>query len=194
MATTALVAFAALALLDWVAVATDQRPLEYFAKPATLSALIVWAATGEHASTSLLLALGFSLLGDVCLMFPARLFLAGVGAFFLGHVAYIVRFAAPLTALPLPLGVGVLIGPRVVRAVREPRLRVAIIIYMLVLSPMLAAAIGSRMLPAIAGALLFFASDTMIAWSKFVQPFPGARLAIIVTYHVGQWALTAALR
>jgi uncharacterized membrane protein YhhN len=37
-----------------------------------------------------------------------------------------------------------------------------------------------------AGALLFFISDTMLAWNKFVQRLKYGPLAVIVTYHIGQ--------
>ena len=36
------------------------------------------------------------------------------------------------------------------------------------------------------GAALFVASDSMIAWSKFVAPFAAAPVAIMVTYHLAQ--------
>ena len=38
------VGFAIFALLDWVAVARDSKPLEYIAKPATMAFLILYAA------------------------------------------------------------------------------------------------------------------------------------------------------
>jgi uncharacterized membrane protein YhhN len=43
------------------------------------------------------------------------------------------------------------------------------------------------------GAVLFYASDALIAWNRFVQPRPWMPLAIIVTYHVGQAALVLSL-
>jgi uncharacterized membrane protein YhhN len=36
------------------------------------------------------------------------------------------------------------------------------------------------------GALLFFLSDTFLAWNKFVEPLPAGKLRVIVTYHLGQ--------
>jgi uncharacterized membrane protein YhhN len=46
---------------------------------------------------------------------------------------------------------------------------------------------------AVGGAALFFASDTLIAWNRFVRPRPWMPLAIIVTYHVGQAGLVLSL-
>jgi uncharacterized membrane protein YhhN len=39
---------------------------------------------------------------------------------------------------------------------------------------------------AAAGAILFYISDAMIGWSRFVNDFKNSRLAIMVTYHLGQ--------
>jgi uncharacterized membrane protein YhhN len=36
------------------------------------------------------------------------------------------------------------------------------------------------------GALLFFASDSMLAWDRFLNPLPHARLRVMLTYHLGQ--------
>ena len=46
---------------------------------------------------------------------------------------------------------------------------------------------------AVAGASLFFASDAMLAWDRFVTPSPSADLRVIVTYHLGQVALAASI-
>jgi uncharacterized membrane protein YhhN len=47
----------------------------------------------------------------------------------------------------------------------------------------------------IAGASLFFASDTMLARNLFVtqSSSPSARLRVMITYHLGQIALAASI-
>ena len=65
--------------------------------------------------------------------------------------------------------------------------------YMAVISLMVASAIGTREALAIGGAGLFFSSDAMIAWERFVSPRSWHRLAIIVTYHLAQTGLTLSL-
>ena len=65
--------------------------------------------------------------------------------------------------------------------------------YVVVISAMVSAAIATGIALAIAGAALFFASDTLIAWNRFVRPRPWMPLAIIVTYHVGQAGLVLSL-
>ena len=64
---------------------------------------------------------------------------------------------------------------------------------MAVISAMLATALATGNVLAAAGAVLFVASDSMIAWDRFVHPFERAPVAIMVTYHLGQAGLVASL-
>jgi len=197
MDAVALAAFGVFALLDWLAVSRRIRALEYVAKPATLLALLAYAAFG-HASPWLVAALAFSLLGDIFLMLPADLFLAGLAAFLIAHLAYIGAFAGALVPrLPWLAVVLVVLAPvavRILRAVPEQALRVPVALYSLAIALMVASAIASASTVAIVGAVLFLVSDMLIAWNRFVHPRPWAPLAIIVTYHLGQLGLAAALR
>jgi uncharacterized membrane protein YhhN len=83
----------------------------------------------------------------------------------------------------------------VVTAVKagQPDLLVPVIVYMGVISLMVACAFATTKPIAIAGALLFYVSDSMIAWNGFVKPFRHADVAIMVTYHLGQIGLVLAL-
>ena len=198
MATLALLVFAVCAVADWVAVAQDRKQLEWIAKPAALAALLLYATTGCNPSGWLIAALTLSLLGDVYLMLPADVFAAGLVAFLLAHVAYIIDFEAGVGArviwLVVLLVFAVPLALRIMRSVAEAALRPAIAVYMMVITLMVASALASGSVLASAGALSFFASDAILAWNRFVRPFPRGRLAVIVTYHLGQLALTAALR
>ncbi|MEO8602507.1 MAG: lysoplasmalogenase [bacterium] len=198
LANVVLLASAIAALVDWLAVARGWRTLEWVAKPATLALLLLWAAAGPATTWPLLAALTFSLLGDVYLMLPADLFLPGLLAFLLGHVGFVAAFdATPLSRgiwFVVVLAVSAPLSLRLLRAAPGAALRVAIGAYMMVIALMVGSAIASGSLIAAAGALLFMASDSMIALSRFVSPFAGARLAIIVTYHLGQFLLVYALR
>jgi uncharacterized membrane protein YhhN len=198
MAVLCLIAAVVCAVVDWIAVAQERRLLEYLAKPAALGFLLLYAALGPHPSWYLLAALVLSLLGDVYLMLPDSLFPAGLAAFLLAHVAYVADFdATPLARtiwFIVVVGASLPLALRIIRAVSEPPLRVAVGIYMGVISLMVASAIASGALVATVGALLFFVSDALIALNRFVTPFAWARVAIIVTYHVGQLLLVVALR
>jgi uncharacterized membrane protein YhhN len=198
MATLSFLVFVASAALDWWAVAQQRATVEYVAKPATLAALLIYAATGPHCSIALLTALVLSLLGDVFLMLPVDLFAVGLGAFLLAHVAYITDFQVSLRARLLCWVVVIALSSglirRIMRAVSPEQLRPAVGIYIAVIGLMVASAIASGSWLASLGALLFFASDGIIAWNRFVQTLSWARLAIIVTYHLGQCGLVLALR
>ena len=204
----ALLAFAAIAAVgDWVAVARRDKRLEYLCKPLTMAFLIGVAATvdvdASNVRTWFIVALALSLLGDVFLMLPRDAFIPGLVSFLLGHVAFIVGMWADgvgfLTfALGLTLAaVAVLVvGGRIIRAVRtsdQPDMGTPVGAYMTVISLMLASAIGTEEPLAIGGAALFFCSDALIAWERFVKPRAWHRLAIIVTYHVAQAGLTLSL-
>ena len=43
------------------------------------------------------------------------------------------------------------------------------------------------------GALLFFYSDAILAWNRFVRPVPSSRIVNIVPYHVGEALLVLSL-
>jgi len=186
------------AALDWYAVGRRCKTVEYVAKPAALALLLLYAAAHPEASWALLAALMFSLLGDVYLMLPVDMFLFGLAAFLVGHIAYVVAIDADLTSRVLWVALIFLMSApvayRILRAVRPTSMRPAVALYMLAIVAMVASAVAAGNVVAIAGALLFYASDAMIAWDRFVQPFSLARLGIIVTYHLGQlglvWGLT----
>ena len=198
MAALCLIAAIACAVADWIAVAQGSRLLEYVTKPAALGFLLLYAALGADASWYLIAALALSLLGDVYLMLPDELFPAGLAMFLLAHLAYVADFdATPLARtvwFVIVAGASVPLALRVMRGIKEPPLRFGVGVYMSAISLMVASAIASGDLLATAGALLFFASDSMIALNRFVTPFASARLAVIVTYHLGQLLLVIALR
>ncbi len=206
-ATALLVVTGVLAVLDWIAVGTGRRTLEYVFKPATMVALIGAAVALDPFSTAarawFVVALVFSLAGDVFLMLPNEdLFVFGLGSFLVGHLAYIVGLlVAGISPLALALGVvvvavfiAVLAPPLVIGARRQdPRLGVPVLVYVVAISLMFACAMGSVVPAAIAGALLFYLSDFSIGWSRFVRDFRGSRLVIITTYHAAQVLLVVSL-
>lgn len=197
--------FALAAAANWVSRATENRRLELLTKPTATVALVVAAATIDPADsgqrTWFVAALVLSLLGDVLLLEDRR-FVSGLVAFLTAHVAYVVGFAvAGRTGAALALGVlltVLILAPvsvRLLGAVREaqPAMLSPVAAYMVVIAAMVASAIASGNAWAIGGALLFATSDSMIAWRRFVAPFPHVGVAIMVTYHLGQCGLVLAL-
>jgi uncharacterized membrane protein YhhN len=185
---------------------TDRR-LEYVCKPATLVALLVVAVALDPAAGQddrrawFVAALVLCLAGDVLLMLPRDLFIAGLSAFLLGHLCYIVGFwtDAPtafafIASCALVLVAVAPVAVRILGALAAHRdLRPAVAAYMIVISVMVASALASGIIIAAAGAVLFAISDSLIAWDRFVRPLAWAGVAIMVTYHVGQALLTCSL-
>jgi len=157
-------------------------------------------------------ALAFSLAGDVFLMLPQDLFVAGLGAFLLAHIAYVLAFNR--TAPPEPLTAIAAVGAALVAVPLYLRMRagmvakgqkefaVPVAIYVVAIGAMVVSAVATAGRPewptlnsaaAIAGAVLFMASDSMIGWNRFVGEFRGADVAIISTYHLGQVLLVLGL-
>lgn len=195
------------AIIDWWAVDAGRRRVEHVAKPSTLLLLLAAALAlhPDHPSVRAWFVVGLvaSLAGDVFLMGSSTWFVAGLGSFLAGHVAYIVGFALEQRSVGLS-AVGLVIvsiglataGRRILIAVHrgdDPALSGPVIAYMAALSAMVVTAWGSGIAIALAGALLFFASDATLAWDRFVGPLRRGRLVVVVTYHLGQAGLVLAL-
>jgi alkenylglycerophosphocholine/alkenylglycerophosphoethanolamine hydrolase len=81
------------------------------------------------------------------------------------------------------------------RANEKNSLKIPVLIYSLVISLMVYSAVmtwyraGWSTMAALSvsvGALLFFASDSILAWDRFLNPLPHARFRVMLTYHLGQ--------
>ena len=192
---------------DWVAVHRGEKLLEYVCKPLTLVLLTAAALALDPdegaVRTWFVVALVLCLLGDVFLMLPQDAFVPGLASFLLGHVAYIVGMLVDgVVATRLGIGIVVVtiavsvIGLTVLRAVRagpEPELTGPVTAYMVVISAMVACAIGVGHPAGVVGAGLFYASDSLIAWNRFIGETRHGRLAIITTYHLAQVGLVLSL-
>lgn len=210
-----LIAALVFAALESLALWKKWSRLEYLAKPAVMIVLFLWLWTSTGLSgAAFWFALGilFSLTGDVLLMISLdRLFMAGLIAFLLAHAAYLVGFNIPVPeisawgfVLAIIVGLG---GMRVTRRILsqlaangQGRMRIPIIIYSAVISLMLLSAMmkltditwnaNAAVLVSV-GALLFYISDIILAWHKFVSPIQYGRIYNISAYHLGQILLIA---
>lgn len=187
------------ALVDWWAVATDRRAVEWIAKPLVMVGVLATMVTLEDIDRGVwawfLVAFVFGLLGDVFLLGPDRLFPAGLGSFLIAHLCAIVGLlVAGVEGLWL-LGGGVVVlvllatvGPPVLRGAREHGLAVPVGLYLSVLGAMAALAVGTGHGLAVAGGLLFLASDAILGWNRFVAAISLSRPGVHVTYHLAQVA------
>jgi uncharacterized membrane protein YhhN len=192
---------------DWIAVDQEAKGLEYVCKPLTMVLLIGAAVALDPQDPTVrawfVVALVLCLAGDVLLMLPKDLFVFGLGAFLVGHVAYIVGMhvegvdgARFLLGIVLVMAVLAVIGTAVLRGVRagpDPGLAGPVVAYMFVISAMVASAIGVGDVAAVVGASLFYVSDALIAWNRFLRATPHAHVAIMVTYHLAQVGLVVSL-
>jgi uncharacterized membrane protein YhhN len=134
-------------------------------------------------------------------MLPTDMFVAGLAAFLVGHLCYVAGFWSQgpggLAFAVAAAVVVVVVAPlayRILGALRDrPALGVAVGLYMVVISVMLATALATGNVLAGSGAALFVSSDAMIAWDRFVHPLRAADLGIMVTYHLGQAGLVLSL-
>jgi uncharacterized membrane protein YhhN len=195
----------AFAVTDWWATWAGRRQVRYVAKPATLALLIGVAVTLEPVDptirTWMVVGLVLSLAGDVFLMLDEKWFVAGLGSFLLGHIAYVVGLQlAPRSWAWTAVGLAVVVvaiatvGRTIVRAVGAgPNKEMVgpVIAYLLVISAMVVSAFGTAALVAVAGASLFYASDATLAWNRFIEQRRFGPLAVMVTYHLGQIGLVA---
>jgi uncharacterized membrane protein YhhN len=205
--TCLLLVFGAYAIGDWWAVEVGNQRLEWLCKPTALVALTgaAIALRPDEFDVKVVFVVGLllSLAGDVFLMLPKDRFLPGLISFFLAHVAYVVGFALrgpePLLLLVglVVVAVGVaLIGRPLVQRVRageQAEMAVPVMAYMGVISLMVVFAIGTGNPFGIVGALLFYASDATLGWNRFVRETSHGRLAVMVTYHLGQLFLVLSL-
>jgi uncharacterized membrane protein YhhN len=201
-----LVLTAAAMVVDWVAVGLSRRRLEYAAKPAVMVGLIAVALTLRPVSSAeqawFVVALVLGLASDVFLMLPRDMFLAGLVAALVEHLAYIAGFRTRdfqmtlfLVALLIAVLLVIVFLPPIVRALRAslPQLVWPVLAYVAVFVVMVASAGGTGSLVALAGALLFFYSDAILAWNRFVKPLPMGRIVNIVPYHLGVALLVLSL-
>lgn len=194
------------AVVDWAAVTRRAKSLEYVAKPAVMVALLAVALAVEPSDPTrrawFVAALAFSLAGDVFLMLRRERFLAGLFSFLVAHLCYIAGLLAggprpvpALIAVAIIVPLAVLVGRPIISSARrrDPGLAGAGLGYLVVISLMVVSAVASGPLLAVLGAIAFMASDTVLAWDRFVDPFPQARLLVIVSYHLAQALLVVSL-
>ncbi|HKW71817.1 MAG TPA: lysoplasmalogenase [Candidatus Dormibacteraeota bacterium] len=201
-----LVITAATAVADWVAVGRNIRWLEYVTKPGFMAGLILLAVALHPANPAervfFIVALAFGLISDAFLMLPTDMFLAGLVAALVEHLVYISGFRTRelhvtllIVAAIIALASVAVFLPPIYRAVqaRQRSLSLPVLMYVIVFVLMVSSAGGTGSLVALAGALLFFYSDAVLAWNRFVRPLPAGRVVNIVPYHLGQAFLVLSL-
>ena len=203
------------AVLEAFALWKKIRGLEFIAKPAVMIMLFIYLLTSIGLTGAPLwfgLGILFSLAGDVLLMLSLdRMFVFGLLAFLLAHISYLIGFQNELmeispwsVLLIVMLSISaVRVMRRIVSAIRakgQARMVNPVILYSTVITVVLYAAMTTISNPewstsasflVSVGAFLFYISDLVLAWNKFVSPIKNGRIINIGLYHLGQIGLIA---
>jgi uncharacterized membrane protein YhhN len=179
------------------------------AKPLIVISLILFfyldgKQLANKTRRKMLLALTFSLVGDVLLMFDhvsINYFLTGLISFLLAHVFYILVFLEKKNSLKKSISfITILIiyafGLFYVLKDGLGNMLIPVIIYILVILAMvIAASLRKENVPNISynlvliGALFFIISDSIIAVNKFYGKVPYEHLLIMSTYALAQYCI-----
>lgn len=193
---------------DIIAVFLNNESWRYFTKPLVVISLIVYFISQTSSVQSglkkwILLALVFSLGGDILLLFESEdsvFFLLGLSSFLIAHIFYIVFFhfvrIRENIAGNILLLLVVVIYYTALMTILSPYLenmKLPVRIYGVVISFMLLLAlhtgfikIKKASLMMITGAVLFIISDSLLALNKFYTSFDYAGIGVMLTYGLAQ--------
>jgi uncharacterized membrane protein YhhN len=160
------------------------------------------APTG--AVVAAVVAFACCLAGDVALLPAVDRFVVGLGAFLVGHVAFVVMFVLlglesvglAIAALVLVAIVGVAVGRRVVGGARrsDAALAAPVVGYLAVISSMAVVGWATAVPAAVVGSALFVASDSVLGWRQFVAERRWMAPVVMITYHGALAGLALSLR
>jgi uncharacterized membrane protein YhhN len=194
-----------------IGLVADLHLLRLVAKPWPVVALARWVLAASRTKqrpelTTVAQALFLGACGDLLLEIDPSLFLFGLVAFLLGHLLYIValhretrgpEWVRSLPAFLYVAGMIAVLAPRLPALLLGPVAVYAVVIGVVVFRA--AARIGVPGLEprwvrlGLLGAVLFTASDSLIAIDRFHTELPGARYAIMGTYWAAQALLALSL-
>lgn len=197
---------------------TGKHGLVYLCKPLMLVILSSWfffssRRYGDRFTLMIQAGLLFSLIGDIALMFDHLdqfYFMIGLGAFLIAQLCYAMGFAQNIAdAGPSPgllYGIliaaliatfGALFGSDLIARI-DDIIVVPVGIYAAAITIMgITAALrfGRTYLPSFimvfAGALLFMASDSILATHRFARPVSHANWSVLLTYAAAQWLIVS---
>lgn len=190
--------------------------LVYACKPVMMLALSLWfyfksRRYGDRFTLLIQVGLFFSWLGDMAMMLDhldQYYFLIGLGAFMLAQLCYCIAFAHNVAdvgggqgllvaslLMAVVLAYGGIFGFELIPRV-DPDVQVPAGIYAFVITLMGATAalrFGRTYLPSFilvfAGAVLFIASDSLLATSRFIRPLDHAPWSVLLLYAAAQYLI-----
>lgn len=199
------------AAADIIGIAANIPVLYYAAKPLLLPVLIILLASATGAVRGkkiMLVALFFSWMGDVLLMFESRhalFFIFGLVCFLTTHILYIIYFLSIssenislLKKYPLLIALVAAYGVSLVWLLfpHLAGLKIPVMVYAAVICTMLLCSLhifhkvnSTANILYVSGALFFVLSDSLLAVNKFYQPLAYAGVFIMLTYCLAQYLI-----
>lgn len=194
-------------LLYIFAIPSDPQAVKILFKLIPMWLMLLYAYQGiqstqlkERSHWIVLAGLFFCMLGDGLLHW----FVVGLTAFLIGHLCYMNAFfrhwryslLRAATIVPIALYAGYFAW-RLVDALQQDDktgLIVPVLLYIAVIATMAWSAVMSGNRYAIAGSLLFLASDTILSWNMFVGDIAHSGVWIMTTYYAAQFLIATAVR
>ena len=197
-----------LAIIDILCIALKKTQIHSFIKPLLMPALMMLFFSSKHHSNKawIIAGLFFSFIGDVMLLFDQNnslFFILGLASFLITHICYIVWFLkiksnqkSMLSDRPwlAAIVIAYCVGLVFILYPGLGDLKIPVIIYAVVIGCMLLCSMyvfyktgPSANWYFIAGALLFVASDSILAIGKFLSPFFLSHVLIMLTYCAAQF-------
>jgi uncharacterized membrane protein YhhN len=211
MKRSALIAFILASIGELLAGILNSETLHFICKPLIMICLGIYyhsSVSGEDRSSAVLVAIFFSLVGDVLLMLQGsnpQFFVFGLAAFLVAHVFYIFAYrqhhleshvdelqGVQRIRLAFPV---ILAGSGLIFVLYPSlsALRIPVILYAIVIVIMVLTALfrygrtnAKSYWMVFIGAVLFMISDSTIAINKFLSPVRGAEFIVMSTYIAAQ--------
>ena len=202
------VLFLLVAIADVYAVITQTKSLEIIFKPLLMTTLaIVYLVSVKKPNFWLVSALFFSFWGDVFLLDKVNYFVFGLGSFLIAHVLYVKMTSQLLKKQPVNkilkaaiIFVALFAGVLFLIKDNLGEMLVPVIVYGIAISAFGTCALlnyqqekSTVNLWLLLGAILFIASDSLIALNNFYSPKRLFDIAIITLYIVSQYLIVKAM-
>lgn len=164
--------------------------------------IITFALYGSKLDSTfskwVIIALLFSVVGDVFLMLDDKWFVHGLASFLIAHLLYIggfityftIDFTTGLTPAVILCIIAIIFYLIILPEVKEQAgvpMSFAVAIYILVIAGMVWLSILSGVKILIIAAVLFLISDAVLAYDKFKHAFPMSELMVMFTYFSAQF-------
>ncbi|WKV12070.1 lysoplasmalogenase [Marivirga harenae] len=206
------------AVLEIISLSFEVNILHQICKPLLMIALLIYfwdksdSRKDEKWVSFVTLALAFSWIGDIMLLFAFKhfmFFFAGISAFLVAHIAYIIAYRRatfqdklnfswsffPVIVVAYLALMAYLILPYIDSVIQVP-----ITLYAIILALMIVVAwfrknqtTDDSFQLVVLGAALFTISDSVLAINRFSHTIPYAGVAVMSTYIIAQWLIVNGL-